>query len=935
MASRKRARGAGGFCGGDGEEELGVPLSAAEAARLQRHVAAVAAAAPPPLPPPAPRAPAAPPPPSFPRPPLAPPPLPPPPRALAPVPAPRGPPALRAARAALPIATFSDAICGAVLGHRAVVLVGETGSGKTTQLPQFLWERGVLDTLSGEEARSDGGGGWRGPRALVVTQPRRVAAITVARRVAAEAGGAPGDSTDPRLVGHTVRFEDTTTGATRLKFATDGMLLREAQADPLLSRYSVVVLDEAHERSLATDVLFGVVLRAMQRRPRLRAVVMSATLDVALFEGFFSGGLAGSGGPPPLLPVTTLRIPGRQFPVSLFYLPAPPDSYLDAALVTVLQVCAARGTARGDVLVFLPGQEDIDDLAALLRARGGALLEGGSGEGAPPPPPPAQGSPPPLLLRVCPLYAALPQEVQLAAFESAPAGVRKVILATNIAETSVTINGVAVVVDSGKVKVRAFGAAPAAAAPPAAPPPAGGAPAPAPHRSRGPALETLACVDVAQAQAAQRAGRAGREGPGECYRLFTEAFFEALPPQPVAEVLRAPLAATLLGLLGMGLTSEAVGAFPWLEPPPRGAVEDALALLGALGALEGGVLTARGATMAALPLEPPLGAILLRAAGAGAGVEALALVALMSTEGLWVAPGREKAGALAAARAKFAAAEGDHLSALAAFSAYERVVSGAARACARDAGAAGVPPPEGGGAENAGSIDDLLAGWGGLGGSGAPPPPEVRSCAAAVRAGALVVAARAGAAGRAPRAAVRSLLSAVSAKASAWCWEHFLSHRALASAVAVRDQLGALAASSPSLRAALPLASCGANLDALRRALLLRGGLNVARRLPGCEGGRRAEYRVEASGITAAIHPSSVLVLVHAHVQNRLAAARAARGRGSGGGGGAPPAAAAASIDALAGYPEVVVFGELVRTSRTYLRVISRVEPEWVEAEEP
>ncbi|TYZ64887.1 hypothetical protein PybrP1_001110 [[Pythium] brassicae (nom. inval.)] len=281
---------------------------------------------------------------------------------------------LQRARERLPVFAHRRQILAAVETHQVVILVGETGSGKTTQIPQFLLEQ------SGGAAR------------VAITQPRRVAAITVAQRVSLEVGrDAVGET-----VGYCVRFDDATSAATRLKFMTDGMLVREALLSPTLDRYSVVVLDEAHERTLQTDILFGVVKRAMRARADLKVVVMSATLDVALFQRFFAASAP-----------AILQIPGRQFNVDVFYTAKTQPDYLDSALVTVLQLHLEQTADSGSILVFLTGQEDIETLEALLDEYARTL--------------PAEA----LKLLVCPIFAAMPREQQMQVFAPAPRGVRK------------------------------------------------------------------------------------------------------------------------------------------------------------------------------------------------------------------------------------------------------------------------------------------------------------------------------------------------------------------------------------------------------------------------------------------------------------------------------------------------------------------------------
>lgn len=343
---------------------------------------------------------------------------------------------IEAERAKLPIAKARGQLMEEMGKHRAVVLVGETGSGKTTQIPQFLLESGL----------AEGG-------AIACTQPRRVAALAVARRVAQEMGAEVGG-----LVGYSVRFEDKTSGDTRIKYLTDGMLLREVLRDPRLGRYKVVIVDEAHERTVATDVLFGLLKGVMAERPSdFRLIVMSATLDAAAFLQYFKGARA-------------IYVQGRQFPVQLMYTPQPEDDYLDAALTAVMQIHFDE--RPGDVLVFLTGQEEIESMERLLAARREGIAEGGG-----------------TTLLVAPIYAAMPREQQMRVFEPTPEGARKVVLATNIAETSLTIPGIRYVVDTGFVKARNYSAKLGA--------------------------DSLQVVPISQAQARQRSGRAGREGPGD------------------------------------------------------------------------------------------------------------------------------------------------------------------------------------------------------------------------------------------------------------------------------------------------------------------------------------------------------------------------------------------------------------------------------------
>ena len=326
--------------------------------------------------------------------------------------------------------------------NQILIVVGDTGSGKTTQLTQFLAEDGYADG-----------------KMIGCTQPRRVAAISVAKRVAEEVGCPIGDA-----IGFTIRFEDVTSDRTMIKYMTDGMLQREILIDPLLNRYSVLMLDEAHERTIATDVLFGLLKTTVKRRPDLRVIVTSATLDADKFSEYFNK-----------CPIFT--IPGRTFPVEILYSREPESDYGTAALDVVMQVHLTEPS--GNILLFLTGSEEIDNACDILYERTKNL----------------DPNVPDLI--ILPVYSALPSEIQSKIFEPAPPGSRKVVIATNIAETSITIDGIYYVVDPGFVKQNAYD------------PKLG--------------IDQLIVAPISQAQAKQRAGRAGRTGPGKCYRLYTEA----------------------------------------------------------------------------------------------------------------------------------------------------------------------------------------------------------------------------------------------------------------------------------------------------------------------------------------------------------------------------------------------------------------------------
>ncbi|KAL4442503.1 hypothetical protein ABPG77_005087 [Micractinium sp. CCAP 211/92] len=524
---------------------------------------------------------------------------------------------LDAERRRLPAWSAREKLVELVRENQVLIVIGETGSGKTTQIPRFLYDAGLTK------------GGL-----VACTQPRRVAAVTVAQRVAEEMGTELGAG----KVGYSIRFDDRTSPNTRIKYLTDGMLLREALVDPALSRYKVVVLDEAHERTVATDVLFGLLKDVCrQRRDDFRLVVMSATLDAAAFTRYFEGAQAA-------------YVQGRQFPVEVMYTATPQDSYLDAAISAALQVhCDER---PGDILVFLTGQDEIESCARLITERAAALPppetrdgaaaadgEEGGEEGE-------EGPGRPRELLVLPIYAALPPEQQLKVFQPAPPGTRKVILATNIAETSITISGVRYVIDTGFVKSRSYS-------------PRLGA-------------DCLQVAPVSQAQARQRSGRAGREAPGKAFRLYTEASFRQLAPTTLPEIQRTNLASTVLQLKALGIRD--VLGFDFMSPPPRAALLRSLELLLALGALDsrGDLTQPTGSQLARLPVEPMYGKVLLASGEMGCSEEALAVVAMVSTDVVFHQP-REKREEAAEAHARFRSREGDHLTLLAVFRAYTGV----------------------------------------------------------------------------------------------------------------------------------------------------------------------------------------------------------------------------------------------------------------------
>ncbi len=497
-------------------------------------------------------------------------------------------------RKGLPVYAVRDAIVASVRASPVLVVVGETGSGKTTQLPQFL-----LDDL--------------GRPNIACTQPRRVAALTVAQRVAVERRCVLGEE-----VGYTVRFDDKTSRQTRLKYMTDGMLLRECLIDPLLKRYDIIILDEAHERTIATDILLGLLKAARERRKgSFRLIIMSATLDVEGYQGFFP---ESSG----------FFIRGGQHPVDVFCLSAPQESYLDALVAAVLQL--HHDEKEGDILGFLTGQEEIEVAHRLINERIKALTDSdidGSRAGR-------------RKLHVVPMYAALPPDKQLLAFEPVPEGDRKVVLSTNIAETSITIPGIRYVVDPGFVKSRSY--------------------------NPGLGADLLQVLPISKAQAWQRTGRAGREGPGKCYRLFTEEAFMGLKEVAQPEIQRANLASVVLQLKSMNIKDPLT--FDFMDPPPKASLIRALELLYGLQALDPlGNLTDLGRELARLPVDPMFARAIIKSEEIGDGClqPVIAIVAMISCDAtVFVTPSSAKQEARQA-HSRFFSPFGDHQTLLAVY----------------------------------------------------------------------------------------------------------------------------------------------------------------------------------------------------------------------------------------------------------------------------
>ncbi|KAF8819374.1 putative pre-mRna-splicing factor ATP-dependent Rna helicase, partial [Cardiosporidium cionae] len=409
---------------------------------------------------------------------------------------------------------------------------------------------------------------------------------------------------------YAIRFEDCTSQDTLIKYMTDGMLLREALMDSKLSRYSMIMLDEAHERTISTDVLFGLIKDCVRSRPDFKLIVTSATLDAEKFSSYFFNS-------------HIFTIPGRTFPVEILYTKEAENDYVEAALITVLQIHLCE--PPGDILVFLTGQEEIDTACQTLHERMQKL---------------ENMTPPPLI--ILPVYSALPSEMQTMIFDPAPAGCRKCVVATNIAEASLTIDGIFFVIDPGFAKLKMYN----------------------PKTS----MDSLVVAPISQANARQRAGRAGR--PGKCYRLYTEqAYRLEMLSTAVPEIQRTNLSNTVLLLKAMGVND--LLNFDFMDQPPVQTLINALESLYELAALDDeGLLTRLGRKMAEFPMEPTLSKMLLTSVDLGCSDEIITIVSMLSVQNVFYRP-RDKQAVADQKKSKFHQPEGDHITYLEVYKAWQ------------------------------------------------------------------------------------------------------------------------------------------------------------------------------------------------------------------------------------------------------------------------
>ena len=493
----------------------------------------------------------------------------------------------------LPIYSVHAHIIRIISENPVVILVGETGSGKTTQLTQFLFEAGFA---------SHG--------IIGCTQPRRVAAMSISKRVCEEIGCTLGST-----VGYAIRFEDCTSPMTKIKYMTDGVLLRECLRENEADSYSVIIIDEAHERSLQTDILLGILRDIITKRRDLKLIVTSATMDAEKFSSFFEN-------------APIFQIPGRTFPVTTIYSSGINEDYVETCVKQAISIHTTF--PAGDILIFMTGQEDIEATCDSINEK----IEKITIEIQP--------------LEVLPIYSQLPADLQARIFEPATSSRRKCIVSTNIAETSLTVDGIVYVIDSGFCKIKVYN------------PRIG--------------MDALQVFPISQAGANQRAGRAGRTGPGYCFRMYTEqAYFGQLFQNNIPEILRTNLSNAVLLLKSLGISD--IMKFKFVDSPPLDSLIAAMFHLWSLGALnDSGILTELGRKMVEFPLDPSLSKMLLVSDALGCASEVLTIVAMLSIPQVFFRP-KERAEESDAKREKFVFPESDHITFLNVFNQWAKLKS--------------------------------------------------------------------------------------------------------------------------------------------------------------------------------------------------------------------------------------------------------------------
>lgn len=504
-------------------------------------------------------------------------------------------------RKRLPIFNYRNHILYLLENHRTLIIVGETGSGKSTQIPQYIIESGWVDSQMKQR--------------IAITEPRRVAAVSLASRVAEERLSVLGED-----VGYAIRFDECLNHETTvIKFITDGVLLREIMTDPLLNQYSVILVDEAHERSLNTDLCLGLLKKIQKQRPNLRLIISSATIDADKFHDFFNSKENGSN------TCAILSVEGRNHPVDVYYTVDPVPDYVTATVETIMKIHVSSN--HGDVLAFLTGRDEVDKAVTMTVERARAAAANGMKK----------------YLKVMPMYSTLPIHEQIKIFEKTSKIARKVVIATNIAETSITIEGVVYIIDCGFVKLKGY------------------------NPQTG--IESLLVCPISKSSAEQRAGRAGRCRLGRAYRLYREEDFEHLDDITVPEMKRSSLAPVVLQLKNLGV--ENIARFDFMSPPPAQSIINALEVLFALDALDSnGHLTENvGHQIAEFPLNPLFAKMIINSSLFDCSEEIVSIAAMLQVNNIFSVPTNNKVQAAKEHR-KFSVKEGDHLTLLNVFNAF-------------------------------------------------------------------------------------------------------------------------------------------------------------------------------------------------------------------------------------------------------------------------
>ncbi|XP_050425902.1 probable ATP-dependent RNA helicase DHX35 [Adelges cooleyi] len=475
---------------------------------------------------------------------------------------------IQSQRNKLPITKHRNQILYLCEKFQTLILVGSTGSGKSTQVSQMLADSGLCQY----------------GKAIAVTEPRKISAITLATRVAQEQKTNLG-----QLVGYSVRFDNCCEPNTKIKYLTEGILLNEMMSNPLLVNYSVIILDEIHERSLLTDILMGLLKKVLKKRPTLRLVVLSATMDALQLQSFFNFNQSENTEDDT---ATILGIEGRSYPTKLFYLREPIPNYIDEVINTVIKIHKIEQS--GDILVFLTGKEEVMEAVNLLDDYN------------------IKNTQDKVKLYPVPMHGTLTNDEQLKAFRPAPKGYRKVVFSTNIAETSVTIPGIVNVIDCGFVKLKWFNSRLGA--------------------------DSLITVPVSKASAIQRAGRAGRERPGKVYRLYTKEAYNNLTNATPPEMMRSDLTDIVLQLKAIYINN--VLRFPFLSPPPAKNLLFALEMLKALEAIDkyGNLTNKFGTVMSEIPLPAKHSRMLIKSGEMGCSSEIVSILAMLQLQDPFVRP---------------------------------------------------------------------------------------------------------------------------------------------------------------------------------------------------------------------------------------------------------------------------------------------------------